>query len=381
MLLLLISGCRRENKEVTRLGYIAGVKNSVYYKNFKSLVWEDAREKGHLFRGDYIRTGSGSLAILKIKDEIINVEENTLVKIEERGSNLPEKVEVELVLLNGDITVEQTESTMPSISVVRIKDGKRQIEDVSRLIKKTVRVPDLADVGNKPIKVGLIYPCNDEVVTIRNPVIRWDSDITGVLRIYDSDENVNEYRLYGERSRRVELDDGKYQWELYSRENGISDRCSFFIKMKMDSMKAVNISKDRRTGKKIVDYFQKNEEKVPEEMKTKKSDSDFAKQRLMHIQTVISKSIDDIKNAKKSIDTTRIKNYAELYRKLDELNSLLIELKVLQESLLIEIMKIESPSLIAGYLNELSEIEDNLKDINHEIRAIETTINQEKEKE
>lgn len=374
---LLFCSCKKENREIIKIGNLIKRENAVYYKNFKSLVWEDARENIPLFKGDYIRTGHSSLAVLQIGEEVINIEENTLIRIDERRSELPEDIDVEIVLLNGDITIEKGRTDQISISVVRIRDGKREEEDIANLVKRVVSaVPDIPDVSSNIQEIGLIYPCNDEVVTVRNPVMRWEREISGILRIYDSEENISEFRLSSERSKRVDLRDGVYRWGLYRGEDLISSRCSFTIRSETESMKLVSVSKGRQKVVREENLEGKTEEILPDSNKETTSKKDIAKKRLVHIQSVISKSIEDIANTRKGIDVSRVRNYAEVYRKLDELNSLLAELKILQESLLIEIIKLESPSMISSYLNELQKIEDNLKDINKEIRDIEKIIRQ-----
>lgn len=373
--LLLTYGCKKKSRVEDGLGYIQIVNKSVYYKNYKSLEWEGAKAGTVLYRGDYIRTGDNSSAILNIEKETISIEENTLIRIDRRQESKDKKEGIELVILNGELVLDNPPGSSSTLTISRLKEGKRINEDLSAYVKKIVTENPVLDTGYHPKEmIELLSPCNDEVLNFNNVLFKWRGDISGELRIASEDGKRFAYALLSENNKYIELKDGIYEWSISRDREIISNRCRFEIRLKDSSLKPVNIRDKKVKGKEIA--LSGKTEEIPEEKKGESAKEDIVKKRLTNIDRIIQKNIEDIKNTKKSIDVNRVKNYASLYNKLDELNNILQDLKTVEESLLLEIMKLESPSMIADYLLELEDIESNLRGINKEIGSIQQEIYQ-----
>lgn len=364
--------CQGEKEKRLGVGFINDIKNEVYYKNFKSLIWTDARKGMPLFNGDYIRTGDSSLASISIENENLILDENTLIKIEKKGRVGSENVSVELVILNGNISLESSPKLLNSVAVKRMNDGGLITEDLNKLI---VKVPDTKlNAEMKNAVVELLYPC-DEKIRINNPVFRWNGKINGTLRIYKEKRKILSLDFSNEESRQVELKDGSYEWDIQSYGSADSARCSFEIVSDVESLSPVK-SRRRRIKETIPELSGKEDEDVMLSDKKRDEKSDIVKKRLAHIQVTIDRSIEHIRETKKGIDPAKIQNYMGLSQRLDELAELLQELKILQESLLLDVMKMNSPAEIVRYLNELEEIENNIKGIDKEIREVEKVVYQ-----
>ncbi len=375
ILLLSIQDCSKRDKRVDEgIGSILHIESFVFYKKFSSLVWEEAREGLPLFKGDYIRTGDKSSATLIIGGEKIIVNANTLIKIDKKIDDGSRDISVELVILNGDVSVESSSPPPKAFSVKRLENGKLVLEDISRMLtKREIAVKSLEDTEEIGREIELIYPCNNEVIGMNNPVFKWGERVNGTIRIQSDNGRDTEVVVDNEKDRSIELPYGNYSWAIYQENKRISNRCSFSIKGETESLKSINVV-SRRNRQHSVNLSEKDEEPVIIKKKSAGEREDIVKKRLGQIQTIIDKSIEHIKDTKRSIDPEKIQNYAELYGKLDELTMLLKDLKVIQESLLIEVIKMDNPSIIVNYLNELEDIERNLSGIDREIKDIEEII-------
>jgi len=371
--LLLVCGCKKKGRDEAGIGYILSTTNLVYYKSYKSLEWENAKAGSSLFRGDYVRTGDNSSTVLSIEGETIRIEENTLIRIDIRKQLTGGNKGVELVILNGDISLENRPVHTSLLNVTRYRDGKPITEDLNNYIKKIVAEKGSIDTGfySKQV-IKLLSPCNGEVLSNMNNLFKWGDSVSGILTITDMDGKKREFQLIMERERHIELKDGVYEWGIYRDGEIISDSCKFEIRSRDMSLRSVEVRSKRKRDSEI-NLLEKKEE-IPPENKKEASREDIFKNRLSRIDKIIKENIESIKNTKRSIDTAKVKNYAIIYNKLDELNNLLQDLKALQESLFMEIMKIDNPSMIARYLSELEEIESNLKGVSKEIMAIQEEI-------
>lgn len=374
LLLCLFDCSRKDTKEGNAIGSIVRIERDVFYKKYNSLTWTKAKIQSPLYKGDYIRTGEDSSAIILIEQEKVILNSNTLIKIDKMEEKINRDVSVELVLLNGDIQIDSSSNIPKALSVKRLDNGKLIPEELSKLIykKEPLEVP-IKGGAEAEDKIELIYPCNDEVINIKNPIFRWNQKISGVIKIYSDDGREEEILVNNEESKNIELQYGAYKWEIIKNNREISNRCSFGVSEKNESMKIVKTI-SRRSKQPVLALKEKSEELVTPPIKPERQNEDIVKKRLNHIQTVIDRSIEHIKDTKKGIDPEKIKNYLEIYQKLDELTSLLQDLKVVQESLLIEILKVENPTNIVNYLTELEEIENNLKGIDREIKKIEEVL-------
>lgn len=371
--LLLVCGCKKKGRDEAGIGYILSTTNLVYYKSYKSLEWENAKAGSSLFRGDYVRTGDNSSTVLVIEGETIRIEENTLIRIDIRKQLTGGNKGVELVILNGDISLENRRVHTSLLNVTRYRDGKPITEDLNNYIKKIVAEKGSIDTGfySKQV-IKLLSPCNGEVLSNMNNLFRWGDSVSGILTITDMDGKKREFPLIMERERHIELKDGVYEWGIYRDGEIISDSCKFEIRSRDMSLRSVEVRSKRKRDSEI--NLSEKKEEIPPENKKEASREDIFKNRLSRIDKIIKENIESIKNTKRSIDTAKVKNYAIIYNKLDELNNLLQDLKALQESLFMEIMKIDNPSMIARYLSELEEIESNLKGVSKEIMAIQEEI-------
>ncbi len=363
--------CGREKENNEGLGFISSVKNTVYYKNFRSLVWTKAAEKIPVFGGDYIRTAENSSAVIQIEDDKLVIGENTLIKIEKRRPDRDEGMPVELVILNGDIAVEEGGDSSRTVTVKRLSGGKLKTEEISRLKLSKADISDVYE--NEEDLTELLYPCENEILSINNPVFRWNGKRKGLLKIYRDKAEHSEILIEDEESRQVELEDGSYEWEILLNGRRISTRCSFGISAR--PLHNEKVGTGRRKVKDISPKLSgKQDEIVQPAEKTNENKSDMVQKRLSDIQKVIDRSMEHIVKTRKSIDPEKVKNYAQIYGKLDELSRLLMELRVIQEALLMEVIKLDNPKVIVKYLNELEDIEKNLRGIDEEIRNIEKTV-------
>ncbi|MCX7943607.1 MAG: hypothetical protein N2746_03770 [Deltaproteobacteria bacterium] len=367
--------CSKEKEKLKGIGVVNEVKNVVYYKNFSSLEWTSAKEGMPLYIGDYVRTGKNSYAVIQVEGDRLRIDEDTLIKIEKRSNKTKEGPKIELVILSGDISIEKNTNVTPAIAVKRFNNGKLITDEISKFLIQNSNWVGFED-GSKEYhrkKVELLYPCDNEVVTIPYPIFRWRGHIDGLLRIYKDEMEYMVVQINGEENKKVELKDGKYVWGLFEGNKEISSRCSFEIASKHGHLSPI------RTGMRpnrdlSATITGKAEEIITLPKRENDKKVDMVHERLRHIQKVIDTSIEHIRETRKSINPDKIKNYAELYNKLDELGNILGELKVLHDSLLLEVMRLNDPKVIVQYLNELTDIEKNLNGIDKEIKEIERIV-------
>ncbi|MCX7958240.1 MAG: hypothetical protein N3B13_04270 [Deltaproteobacteria bacterium] len=366
--------CRKEREEDKGLGFILSVKNTVFYKNFRSLVWVSASENLPLYAGDYIRTGDKSSATVMIEKSELIVDENTLIKIEKKGITRENSQPIEIVILFGDISHKDSPQGYSRVEFKRLRDGKIVKEDLINKNKPeweedSDNIADIRDI----FKVQPVSPCLNEKMNKGNILFRWDKKSSGILRVYRNKSDLISVRLYDEDSKSLELESGSYEWEITDSGNNISQKCSFVIAPEVIS--EVNISGKSRKIKYVSPVLSPKRENIIESaQKEGEAKQDVVKMRLENIQKVIDNNIDQIKNTRKSINPEKIKNYAQIYAKLDELISLLNELRVVQSALLMEVIKLNDPRVIVKYIDELEDIEKNLKGIEAEVRNVENII-------
>lgn len=379
LLIVHLCGCDcQKGKDVGNgLGFISSVKNSVYYKSYNSLVWIKAREKLPVYSGDYVRTGEKSFAIIQFEKERLVLQENTLIKIEKGLVGNENSLPIEVVVLDGEIYVEEGGDISKNLILKRSSDDKLKFSDVGSSLESVEYGNSKSDVFyEKELVTRLLYPCNNEKIGINNPVFRWNGKISGLLRIYKDKKEFDVIYLNNEDSRQLYLPNGLYEWDIAQNDKSISNRCAFEI-ITSEGVSGKVIPHKRQMRNINLKLAQK-EDDIPEVMGQKrrvdKEKSDIVKSRLVAIQKIIDESIEQINKTRKGINPEKIKDYAQIYNKLDELSQLLRELKRVQESLLLEVIRLGNPKVIAKCLSELDDIESNLKEIDKEIKEIEAQL-------